>query len=111
MARTVIEQLTDDLDGSKAEATLTFAVDGTHYEIELSKRNRSAFDKAIAPYLAAARKVRGPAPTASTTRRTSGGGKRTDRNDIREWARSAGYEVSERGRIAGTIVEAYDAAH
>jgi hypothetical protein len=30
---------------------------------------------------------------------------------IREWAKSAGYEVSTRGRISRAIQEAFDAAH
>src|SRR5438477_2210126 len=36
MARTVQVQLLDDIDGSKADETLTYGLDGTNYEIDLS---------------------------------------------------------------------------
>src|SRR5436190_389025 len=52
--------LTDDLDGTRADRTMMFAVDGTTYEIDLSKRNAAAFQKVLAPYLDAARKVKQP---------------------------------------------------
>ena len=55
---TVITDYLDDLDGGKAEGTLSFSVDGKLFEIDLSKKNRAAFDKALKPYLAAARPVR-----------------------------------------------------
>jgi hypothetical protein len=31
--------------------------------------------------------------------------------DIRAWARSTGYDVSDRGRISADVVHAYEAAH
>lgn len=115
MAKKQISVLTDDLDGSDAEGTLTFSVDGSHYEIELSKKNRAAFDKATAPYIGAARKIRGAGSTppgrGAASRSAAAGGKRTDLTDIRTWAREQGWKVSERGRIAAEIVDSYDAAH
>ena len=104
-----IVTLTDDLDGSKAERTIAFAVDGTGYEIDLSKRNASAFEKALAPYVGAARKVRAQ-PRARRGAGSAVGGRRSDLGAIREWARSNGYDVSDRGRISANVVEAYDAA-
>ncbi|MGP5268482.1 Lsr2 family DNA-binding protein [Brachybacterium alimentarium] len=47
--------------------------------------------------------------TAGTRRASGGDPERTAR--IREWARENGHEVSDRGRIAGSVIEAYDAAH
>ena len=112
MAKRQIDVLTDDLDGSDADGTLTFAVDGASYELELSKKNRAAFDKAVAPYIAAARKAR--TSSAASTRRGSsssaGSPKRTDLAEIRAWAREQGWEVSDRGRIAAEIIEAWDSA-
>lgn len=103
----VTEILVDDLDGSPGERTLTFTWEGTGYEIELSRKNAQAFEKMMKPYVDAARRVRG-----SRGRRGSGGrsGKR-DLAAIREWASKNGYDVSARGRVAGSIIEAYDAAH
>jgi Lsr2 len=112
MARKVetVVRLTDDLDGSKADRTVTFAVDGTAYEIDLSKRNVTAFTKALAPYLGAARKVKS---TRSRRPRSTGSapGRSSDLAAIREWARANGHHVSNRGRIPAAIIEAYQSAH
>ena len=40
MARKVEVQLIDDSDGSKSEETVTFAIDGINYEIDLSRKKR-----------------------------------------------------------------------
>lgn len=109
MAKRVITtvELTDDLDGGKADQTLTFAIQGILYEMDLSKKNAAAFEKVLAPYVAAARKVKAP----GTPRRRSSTGGRPDLSAVREWARGNGHSVSERGRIAATIMDAYEAAH
>jgi hypothetical protein len=99
--------LTDDLDGSKADQTVTFAYDGNTYEIDLSKKNATAFLKALKPYLDAGRKVK-----ATRTRRSaSAGGKRTDLAAVRTWANEVGYEVSDRGRIPAHVLKDYDEKH
>src|SRR5689334_11802186 len=111
MARKTITlvEMTDDLDGSKADRTVSFSWAGKAYEIDLSKRNASAFEKAIAPYVQSAR-------LASSKARSSRGRSRpaSSKNDlqaVREWARANGFEVSERGRISTAIQEAYRAAN
>ena len=112
MARKVTQiiELTDDIDGGKADQTVSFAINGSNYEIDLSKKNASAFNKAIKPYLDSARKVRGT--RGRTASAASGRGKsRTDLGDIRAWAKSQGYEVSDRGRIPASVTDAYDSAH
>lgn len=43
MAQKVITEFIDDIDGSVAERTFTFAVDGTNYEIDLSSENIKEF--------------------------------------------------------------------
>lgn len=111
MAKTVVTQVTDDLDGSGNAETVEFSYSGKSYSIDLSKKNRTAMDKALQPYLDAATIVRGPG-----RRRTTGGnGSRrsstTDLSAIRIWAAEAGYDVSSRGRIPGAVLEAYEAAH
>lgn len=110
MARRVetIVTMTDDLDGSKAERTILFAVDGSYYEIDLSRKNANAFDKVLAPYVGVARKVkptrrRGPGTTPTRGRR--------DLPQIRQWAQKRGYAVGDRGRIPADVIDAFDAAH
>jgi hypothetical protein len=106
MAKTTVVTLTDDLDGTKADRTVSFGWDGATYEIDLSKKNASALEKALAPYLGAGRKVRG---TAVRGRRTTGSAK-TDLTTVRAWAKANGHQVSNRGRIPASVIEAYNAA-
>jgi hypothetical protein len=112
MARRVetVVTLTDDIDGSAADRTVTFAVDGTTYEIDLSKGNAAAFEKVLRPYIEAARKVKQP-HTRRVPRRSSTSPRRPDLAEIRSWARANGYEVSDRGRLPISVVEEYDALH
>lgn len=102
-------EFTDDLDGSPAATTITFGFDGHDYEIDLSRSNARAFEKAMALYVGHARKVRG-SRTRGSSRRSSGNGGR-DLSAVREWATANGYEVSTRGRIPTAVLEAYDAAN
>jgi Lsr2 len=110
--RTVIE-LTDDLDGSPANETVTFSLDGTDMEIDLSQSNAEKLRGALRPFVDAARKADGGRRGVRRGRR---GGAATARNAdqtraIREWAKQQGMEVSERGRIPAKIQDAYNAAH
>jgi len=113
VAREVIEKLIDDLDGSDATETVAFGLDGTSYEIDLSKKNAAALRKAFEPYIKAARTGRStggrrrkaaPASTARATKRDY------DLAQLREWAGSNGVEVPARGRIPQAVVDQYKAA-
>ncbi|WP_235736933.1 histone-like nucleoid-structuring protein Lsr2 [Nocardioides alcanivorans] len=109
MAQKVNIILVDDIDGSDADETVTFALDGVNYEIDLTAGNAEKLREALAPYVGHARRVSG----RRTTGRRSGGAAASgpSPSDIRDWARSNGYEVSERGRVSAEIRQAYDAAH
>jgi len=112
MAKQVITLLTDDLDGGEADRTVEFGLDGVNYTIDLSEKNAGKLRKALDPFLNAATRV-GRTPVASPTRRSApastGRASRDQNQAIREWANKNGYEVSERGRIPGSIVEAFHA--
>jgi hypothetical protein len=105
----VVVTMTDDLDGGKADSSVTFAFEGVSYEIDLGKRNLAAMQKALAPYVSAARKV--PAARRSSSRSAPARSSKEDLAAIREWAKANGHQVSDRGRIAGDVQEAYRAAH
>ena len=118
MAQKVQVTLVDDIDGSEATETVSFAVDGSTYEIDLNKENAAALRDDFARYVGAARKAGGSG--ASTARRSPRGGSRapssggSDREEvqrIREWARANGHKVSERGRLSSSVLEAYRAAN
>jgi hypothetical protein len=109
MAQRVSIVLEDDIDGSEADETVTFALDGLTYEIDLNAKNAAALRDALAPYVGHARRSAG----RRTSGRPAGGrgsGKR-DLADVRAWARSNGHKVSDRGRISAEVQAAYDKAH
>lgn len=108
MAQKTIVTLTDDLSGEEADETVRFGLDGAQYEIDLGEENATKLREALAPFVTAARR--------STGHTVKGGqkGRRTTSSDhtanVREWALANGYTVSDRGRISGTILEAYQMA-
>jgi Lsr2 len=106
MAQKVHITLEDDLDGGDATETLAFSLDGRSYEIDLNNKNAKALRNALAPYVAAARRSGGRGGRAKT--RTQVG---TSAREIRDWARSNGHQVPDRGRIPADIREAFEAAH
>jgi hypothetical protein len=115
MGQKVVVELVDDLDGSVSAdiSTVRFGLDGVSYEIDLSVGNANKLRDAMADFVAAARRTGGrlkrgsSAPRSAATRDVAGGGQT---RLIREWAREHGYELADRGRIAGTIIAAYEEA-
>lgn len=106
MAQKVTVALEDDLDGGPADETVRFGLAGVDYEIDLSKKNASAFRKQLTPFIEHARKAgkvqaRRAARTSSSRQRSG---------DIRAWAKAQGISVSERGRIPASVVAQYEDA-
>ncbi len=110
MAQKVVREFIDDIDGSPAERTFTFAVDGVAYEIDLSSENITEFKSAIGGFIESARKVK----TAGSSQRQRGASttdlrqRRERLNEVREWARNNGYSVSDRGRVSAEVLAAFD---
>jgi hypothetical protein len=99
--------LIDDIDGSDAVETVSFGLDGTSYEIDLNKKNAAALRDALAGYVGNARKVTG-ARRAGRRASTSLG---PSAREVRDWARSNGFKVPDRGRIPAEIREAFEKAN
>ena len=106
MAQKVHITLEDDLDGGDAAETVSFGLDGRSYEIDLNAKNAKAMREALSKYVAAARRAGGR--TGAAKRRTQVG---TSAREIRDWARSNGRKVPDRGRIPSEVREAFEAAH
>jgi len=99
----------DDIDGSAAEGTVRFALDGTEYEIDLNTKHADALRKALAKYIDAARRTTGGARRAARSgRRASASGVNT--TEVREWAKAQGIEVKDRGRVPAELVVRFRAA-
>lgn len=113
MAQRVQVLLEDDFDGGTADETVTFALDGAVYEIDLKSVNAEKLRALLAPYVEKGRKQRGQ---LTTVRRGAGRGAgrpaagASDTAKIRVWAKENGYEVNDRGRVAAHVREAYGAS-
>jgi len=113
MAQKVQVLLVDDLDGGEAEETVSFAVDGSSYEIDLSQKNAEELRDAFAKYVGAARKAgrsSGSGGRSSSAGRSRGSAA-MDRDQaaaIRSWAKKQGLKVSDRGRIPASIIDQYN---
>ncbi len=106
MARRITEVLIDDIDGSEAQETLQFSLEGRNYEIDLSHANADKLRDALSHYTDAGRRV------TSRGRSTVGRRPQSGRTaEIRAWARSRGLAVGDRGRIHPDVVAKYDAEH
>ncbi|WP_101525520.1 MULTISPECIES: Lsr2 family protein [Nocardioides] len=110
MAQKVNIVLVDDIDGSEATETVSFALDGTNYEIDLNDENAAALREALSGYVGHARKS-GGGGRKNARRGSAAASGGVSAKDIRAWAREQGHELSERGRVPAEIREAYEAAH
>ena len=100
--------LVDDLTGHEGAETVTFAINGVQYEIDLVPTNQAKLEKALEPFIKAGRKrgqkrVRAARPTkipAAVPQQT-----------IRDWARKNGMKVSDKGKIRKEVMDAFNEAH
>ncbi|MDB1086667.1 Lsr2 family protein [Streptomyces sp. ACA25] len=109
MAQKVQVLLLDDLDGGEADETVTFALDGKTYEIDLKSANAEKLRSALEPYLKAGRRAGGRAARAPRGSRAAAGGSQ-DTAKIRAWAKENGFQVNDRGRVPAEIRKAYEDA-
>ena len=109
MAQKIQTLFIDDLDGSAAEGTVRFGLDGTEYEIDLNPQHAQELRDALARYVSAARRVgSGARRPARSGRRASASGLNT--TEVREWAKAQGIEVKDRGRVPAELVVKFKAA-
>ena len=99
----------DDLDGSEAEGTVRFGLDGEQYEIDLNAGHARALRDALARYVQAARRAGGSArrPARSGSRAQADG---VDSTEVREWAKAQHIDVKDRGRVPAELVVKFKAA-
>ncbi|SFO55503.1 Lsr2 protein [Actinomadura madurae] len=58
MAQQVRVTMTGDLDGSEASETVSFAVDGREYEIDLNEKNVSKLRSSLHAYMESGRRLK-----------------------------------------------------
>lgn len=111
MAQKVQVLLVDDLDGGEADETVTFALDGKTYEIDLTTANADKLRGALEPYAKSGRRTGGRAAAGGRGKARIAAGGHKDTAEIRKWAKENGYNVNDRGRVPADIREAYEKAH
>lgn len=109
MAKKTTVVLVDDLSGDPADTTIRFGLDSREYELDLTDENAQELRQLFNRYTTAARKASG------WRRRSTAGPVKAeftavDPAAVRAWATSNGVEVSPRGRIKASVLEAYRAA-
>ena len=110
VAQKVQVLLVDDLDGGEADETVTFALDGKTYEIDLTTANADKLRGLLEAYVKGGRRTGGRASGGRGKARATSGGSQ-DTAQIRAWAKENGFEVNDRGRVPATIREAYEKAN
>ena len=109
MAQKVQTLFIDDLDGSEAEGTVRFGLDGVLYEIDLNAVHAKELRETLARYTGAARK------TAGATRRPARNPDKASANglnttEVRDWAKANGLDVKDRGRVPADLIARFHAA-
>lgn len=106
--------LIDDLDGSEAEETVKFGIDGDTYEVDLNKGNAETLRTMLAPYRKVARPTRkangssqNRTPASATKARRTTRKVGVSDNEIRQWAQEKGIAVKAIGRVPKVIREQY----
>ena len=111
MAEKVTVQLVDDIDGTQAESTVEFALDGVSYAIDLSEANATRLRDSLASYVTNATRTGGrkrPGGKQKTATPAPSTADRERNQAIRDWAKQQGLAVSDRGRIPASIIAQYD---
>ena len=109
MAQKVEVTLIDDLDGGKADTVVRFSLDGKNYEIDLSTTNAEKFRASLAKYIEAARKT-GTAKGAGRSGRPKVADAGPSTAEVREWAKSQGIQVPDRGRLSKELMVQFQEA-
>jgi hypothetical protein len=109
MAQKVQTLFVDDIDGTEAEGTVRFGLDGTHYEIDLNADHAGELRSIIAPYAKAGRKVTSAARRSAQSRgKAAANGFST--TEVRDWAKANGVEIKDRGRVPADVINRFRAA-
>jgi len=110
VAQQTILELVDDLDGGQADETVAFALDGVEFSIDLSAANAAQLRDTLAQYVGHARRTGGRRARGAVATNGSAEGK-PDTHAVREWARSQGEAVADRGRVPQALVMRFQEAH
>ena len=109
MAQKVQTLFIDDIDGSAANGTVLFGLNGTEYEVDLNAEHAQQLRDAPAAYVRAARRVSDSSRLPARGRRR-GSASTPNTTEAREWAKAQGIEVKDRGRVPAELMVKFKAA-
>ena len=119
MATQTLVVVYSDLSGDPEASTVKLGLFGSEYEVDLTAGEAEALERLLQPYLTVARRTggrrspgRGARGAAAAAPRPGGAQANTGASSkvIREWARTNGHEIPDRGRIPMSVQEAFLAA-
>ena len=110
--RQIIETVTCDVCGAQTDdaTSVTLGWGREQWELDLCAKDNAELSAAFDGWTSKARRVSGRSARGSGGSRSSGSGG-SNANTVREWAKSNGYKVGEKGRISAEVREAYAAAN
>ncbi|MFD2157243.1 histone-like nucleoid-structuring protein Lsr2 [Rhodococcus jostii] len=115
MARKVVLELADDIDGTvfgDDGESISYAVDGVEYVIDLKDEHAKELRETFEYYIAHSTRVGGRKHRSDRQGNpTTGKRPRDETKKIRAWALEQGYELSSRGRIPAEIEQWFRDAH
>lgn len=117
MATEIVKIVRDDIDQSEGAEPVEFTLDGVSYTIDLAQKNAEKLRKALAPFIERATVVEAPKVPKGGRKAPAGPSNARDVQAQRAWwadeenqAKHSLPGFSDRGRIPGTVVEAWKAA-
>lgn len=108
MAVRLIEERTDDIDGSPGATPVSFSYDGRDYVIDLAGDNLTDFDRFMDDRIKYARRMGGAAPKRRAPRRPGPAGAddvaaaappRTEAANIRAWYATSGLDLGTQPKV------------
>jgi len=116
MARNIVVTMTCDLDHDKkkdptvATRAIRYVYEGDEYEMDLCEEHAEEYDNWMSDYVNHSRHIVPDRPARRLRGTTNGNAPKRDLKEIRAWAQSNGYKVSEKGRVPGNVIQAFEAA-
>jgi Lsr2 len=107
VAQKILTLFIDDIDGTEADGTVRFGLDGAEYEIDLNAKHAEALRKKLSKYIQAGRRTGGRRPARNRRRAADG---QLNTTEVREWAKAQGFEVKDRGRVPAELITRFRAA-
>jgi hypothetical protein len=108
VAQKILVLLQDDLDGSEAQETIEFGLDGITYQIDLNDDHAAELRALLGPFTIAGRRLKGKRrrpiarPTVVNTP--------ADPAAVRAWATANKISVPARGRIPSAVITRFHEA-